>query len=123
MPSAALRWSMPPAYPVRTQIPRRLRSAGREIRGAGALGRRLGPAQRLEEQPPQGGALLGVEGSENFVLDRLLSVDGVLESRSAGFGDEDAVASAVLGIPPADEMAAVLELVEQQHHVLGVDTQ
>ena len=42
---------------------------------------------------------------------------------AAGSRDVDAVAPAIFGIAATNEVSAVLELVEQQHDVLGVHAQ
>ena len=72
---------------------------------------------------PQGGALIAAESLENLVLDLLLRACRALERLPAGGRDVDTVAPAVVGITATDEVPRVLEVVEQQHDVVGVHAQ
>ena len=65
-------------------------------------------------------ALVGVERLEDLVLDRGLRPLAVLERRAARARQLDEVAAAVVGIAQARHIAELLELVEQQHDVVGV---
>src|SRR5947209_18235208 len=92
-------------------VTRQLRN-GAEVRRGGTDRRRLGPAQRLDQQLPEHGVLVGVERLKHVSLDGLLGAGRPLEGLPPLRGDEDAVAPAVLHITTADQMAGVLELVE-----------
>ena len=50
----------------------------------------------------------------------LLRLGGVIQGVPSGLSDVHAVAAPVLGITAADQVTAVLELVEEQDNVLGV---
>jgi hypothetical protein len=83
----------------------------------------LDPVESADEQLQQRGSLVGVKGLEDLVLDGVHGATGAIQRLPAGLGDQHAVTAAILGITAADEMAAVLELVEEEDDVLGVHAQ
>src|SRR3954451_18971707 len=88
----------------------------------GGLGLYAGGAfERLVEQLAQGAPLLGAERGEDLLLDALHPLLRVLDRRAAGVGQLHDVATAVVGVAAANQIARVLELVEHQDEVVRVD--
>jgi hypothetical protein len=80
----------------------------------------LGSVQDAGRKPREDGPLVGAEGLEEFFFDVLLSVHGTFERLTSGTREVHAVPTAVCGIATANDVAAILEFVEQYHDVAGV---
>ncbi len=80
----------------------------------------LDPAQRAREQLPQSGALLRIERLQDVVLDRFLCALGQAQRLGAGGSELHEMAAAIAGVAQARDIAELLDLVEQQHDVVGV---
>jgi hypothetical protein len=80
----------------------------------------LGSVQDAGGKPPEDCSLVGAEGLEKFFFDVLLSVYGTFERLTSGTREIHAVPAAVCGIAAANDVAEILEFVEQDHDVTGV---
>jgi hypothetical protein len=83
----------------------------------------LGSVQDAGRKPPEDGSLVSAESLEQVLFDVLLSMRSTFERLTSGTREVHAVAAAVRGIATADEVAEILEFVEQYHDVAGVHAQ
>jgi hypothetical protein len=80
----------------------------------------LGGVQDAGCELPEDGSFVGAECLEQVLFDVLLSVGCSFECLTPGTREVHAVPAAVCGVATANDVAEILELVEQEHDVAGV---